>query len=221
MAVGSNDLNKLALLLKPGIKVVAEIQFGPADTYVFHTTLIGHQIEQHILLDLPVKTHKALLMRKLDNAQIVIRGICDTELGHILAFKSSILVANTKPFAMLFIRPPQYFVTKAIRNHTRYKLAIPAELSEHNKNYTGLLVDFSVSGCAVFIDGENAFNKGSKVQINSQLDPFLPTQVKSHIVNINRHANGNLIGIQFEQPIIFTETLKKQVLEHSFMAGLM
>ena len=35
MAVGSEDLNKLALLLKPGMKVSAEIHFGPEDTYAF------------------------------------------------------------------------------------------------------------------------------------------------------------------------------------------
>ncbi|HGF7190564.1 TPA: PilZ domain-containing protein [Vibrio cholerae] len=219
MAVGSEDLNKLAFLLKPGMKVAAEIHFGPEDTYAFHTTLIGHKIGQYIVLDLPLKAHQALVMRKLKNVPIVLRGMCDTELGHILAFQSSILQPSTKPFCVLFIRPPKHFATKTIRSHERYKVAIPAQVSEGNKNYAGTLVDFSISGCGVFIPGENELNAGSKVRINSELDPFLPKRVKSHIVNIRRKSNGNLIGIQFEQPITLTETLKKQVLEHAFLAG--
>lgn len=209
MAVGSEDLNKLALLLKPGMKVSTEIHFGPEDTYAFHTTLIGHKIEQYIVLDLPLKAHQALVMRKLKNVAIVLRGMCDTELGHILAFQSSILQPSTKPFCVLFIRPPKHFATKAIRSHERYKVAIPAEVSEDNKNYAGTLVDFSISGCGVFIRGENELHMGSKVRINSELDPFLPKRLKSHIVNIRRKSNGHLIGIQFEQPITLTETLKK------------
>ncbi|ENM5842930.1 flagellar brake protein [Vibrio mimicus] len=219
MAIGSTDLNKLALLLKPGMKMSAEIQFGPEDSYAFHTTLIGHKIEQHIILDLPLKAHEALVMRKVNNVQIVLRGMCDTELGHILAFKTSILQASTKPFCILFLRPPKHFATKAIRSHERYKVAIPAELNEDNKSYSGTLVDFSVSGCGVFIQGENELNKGSKVRINSELDPFLPKLIKSQIVNIRRQANGHLIGIQFDQPIALTEPLKKQVLEQAFLAG--
>ncbi|EEY99416.1 flagellar brake protein [Vibrio mimicus] len=219
MTVSSTDLNKLALLLKPGMKVSVEIQFGPEDSYAFHTTLIGHKIDQHIILDLPLKAHQALVMRKLKNVHIVLRGMCDTELGHIVAFQSSILQASTKPFCMLFMRPPKHFATKAIRSHERYKIAIPAELNENNRSYSGTLIDFSISGCGVFIDGENELNKGSKVRINSELDPFLPKRIKSQIVNIRRQSNGHLIGIQFDQPITLTETLKKQVLEQAFLAG--
>ncbi|KQA23666.1 pilus assembly protein PilZ [Vibrio metoecus] len=220
MAVGSNDLNKLALLLKPGMRVSAEIQFGPQDNYAFHTTLIGHKIDQHIILDFPLKAHEALVNAQNSTmCKLVLRGMCDTELGHILAFQSSILQANTKPFCILFLRPPKHFATKAIRSHERYKIAIPAELSEGDKTYIGMLVDFSASGCGVFIEGENELNKGSKVRINSELDSYLPKRIKSHIVNIRRQGNGHLIGIQFDQPISLTETLKKQVLEQAFLAG--
>ncbi|QIL86874.1 flagellar brake protein (plasmid) [Vibrio sp. HDW18] len=219
MAVGSNDLHKLALLLKPGMKVSAEIQFGPEDTYIFHTALVGHKIEQYIVLEFPQGCYEALVMRKLNNVQIILRGICDTELGHILAFKSSIIQASSKPFCVLFLRPPKHFATKAIRSHERYKLAIPAELNQGNKSYTGSLIDFSVSGCGVFIAGENELNKGSGVSINSELDPLLPTHIDSHIVNIRRQPNGHLIGIQFAQPIQLTESLKKQILEQAFLAG--
>ncbi|MGL4827966.1 MAG: PilZ domain-containing protein [Vibrio sp.] len=219
MAVSSTDLNKLALLLKPGMKVSVEIQFGPDDFYSFHTVLIGHKIDQHIILDLPLKAHQALVMRKLKNVQIILRGMSDTELGHIVAFQSSILQASTKPYCMLFMRPPRHFATKAIRGHERYKIAIPAELHEANRSYSGTLIDFSVSGCGVFIEGENELDKGSNVQINSELDPFLPKRIKSHIVNIRRQANGHLIGIRFDQPIVLTEILKKQVLEQAFLAG--
>lgn len=127
MAVGSEDLNKLALLLKPGMKVSAEIHFGPEDTYAFHTTLIGHKIEQYIVLDLPLKAHQALVMRKLKNVAIVLRGMCDTELGHILAFQSSILqpALSLSVFCLFahpnILRPKRFVAMNVIKWRSRLK----------------------------------------------------------------------------------------------------
>lgn len=45
MVVGFEDLNKLVLFLKLGMKVLIEIYFGFEDIYVFYIILIGYKIE--------------------------------------------------------------------------------------------------------------------------------------------------------------------------------
>lgn len=72
---------------------------------------------------------------------------------------------------------------------------ILVEVSEDNKNYVGMLVDFFILGCGVFICGENEFYMGFKVWINSEFDFFFLKWFKSYIVNIWCKLNGYLIGI--------------------------
>lgn len=52
---------------------------------------------------------------------------------------------------------------KVICSYECYKVVILVEVSEDNKNYVGMLVDFFILGCGVFICGENEFYMGFKV----------------------------------------------------------
>ncbi|WP_274677092.1 flagellar brake domain-containing protein [Vibrio aestuarianus] len=133
------------------MKMMANIEFGPEDSYSFSTSVVGYKRDRYALLDMPTKVQEDLVMRKIVNVQVTLRGICDTEFGHILAFKSTIIRSMSKPIGLLFIRFPNHFVTKAIREHERYKLSLPATITDNERKIKAKLVDFSISGCALFI----------------------------------------------------------------------
>lgn len=216
---GSIPCEKLGNYLQPGMKISASIQFGPQDSLTFSTTLVGFKATQFLLLDMPIKTYESLVMQKLSNVQIVIRGMTDTELGHIIAFRSSIYQVISTPFNLLFIRYPKHFASKAIREHERYKISLPVTLTEQNdhfeKSFSGTLVDFSVSGCGVFIDGENELQLNHAVSLSSALDSWLPQDLASHVVSLRRKDKGYLVGIKFSSMIEMTDDLRTQILNLS------
>lgn len=222
----SNSVESLDVIkyLKPGMKISATIQFGPDDNLTFATTLIGYKAEQFILLDITLKAQEQLVMRKLNNVQIIVRGISDTELGHVVAFSTSIMQAITVPSALLFLRLPTHFVTKTIREHERYKLSLPVVLTEYTeqhgeRKFDGQLVDLSISGCGIFIGGENELNIKNRVSFSSDLDTFLPDGLAGHIAGIRRQAQGHLIGVQFKQPIQLSDELKMSLFEQFFKSN--
>ncbi|NGZ13526.1 flagellar brake protein [Vibrio aestuarianus] len=220
MPIPNTNLIELLRLLKPGMKMMANIEFGPEDSYSFSTSVVGYKRDRYALLDMPTKVQEDLVMRKIVNVQVTLRGICDTEFGHILAFKSTIIRSMSKPIGLLFIRFPNHFVTKAIREHERYKLSLPATITDNERKIKAKLVDFSISGCALFITTTNDLEKETIINVKSALTPLLPSDLTSQIISIRSHENGYLVGVKFAQPIEMTPELKQEVLEHSFMAGL-
>jgi c-di-GMP-binding flagellar brake protein YcgR len=211
-----NSAEELFRLLQPGMKISVEIQFGPEDSYSFNTRLIGHKSDKYIALDFPKKNHDALVMRNIVNSTVIIRGMCGTDLGHIIAFKSSILQVIAQPFGMMFIRLPHHFATKPIRQYPRYKISLPVEINEGKKIYSGTLVDFSQSGCAVFIGGDNILKKHISVSINSALNQHISEPLSSEIANISRQSNGHLIGLRFQHPIVMNLELKSVLFEQNY-----
>lgn len=216
----STEPADLTKFLKPGMKISATIQFGPDDSFAFSTTLIGFKGEQFLILDMPHKVHESLVMRKLSNVQIVLRGVCDTELGHVIAFKTSILQAISSPHTLFFLRPPKHFVTKTIREHERYKISMPVTLTEQTdqleKSFNGTLVDFSVSGCGIFVLGENELTLNNAVRFSCELDSLLPKDLTSHIANIRRQHKGHMIGVQFDTPLAMSDELKMAMFDQTF-----
>lgn len=211
---------ELIKYLTPGIKISATIQFGPDDSVTFTTTLIGYKAEQFLLLDFQPKVQEQLIMRKLTNAQMVVRGITDTELGHIVAFKTSIIQVISAPCSMFSLRLPKYFVTKTIREHERYKLSLPVSLTEYaeksERKFEGELVDLSVCGCGIYIGGQNDLKVRHRVSFSCDLDNLLPNDMTSHIASIRRQNQGHLIGVQFEEAIELSDQLKMSLFEKFF-----
>lgn len=224
-ASNSKDPSDLIKYLKPGMKISATIQFGPDDNYAFSTSLVGFKAEQCLILDMPIKAQEALVMRKLVNVQIVVRGMSDTELGHVIAFNTSVIQVISSPCTLIFIRPPKHFFTKTIREHERYKISIPVALTEKSeqleRSFNGTLVDFSISGCGVFVTGENELTVNNTIRISSELDDLLPDDLACHIANIRRQSKGHMIGVQFENPLTMSDELKMVLFDQTFKSGML
>ena len=210
-----DSLKRLYRLLTPGIKMTARIEFGPDDSYQMHSTLIGHKADKYILLDFPKSAMEALIVRSLTNVSITIRGICDTGLGHIVAFKTSIVQSIKSPFPMLVVRMPHHFATKPIREHCRYKVSIPATVSNERKILEGTVVDFSASGCAILVNSEHHLSKDNALSIKSALDNYFNAPPTIEVANITSQEDGQLIGIRFGEVIDINEQLKSILFDSS------
>ncbi|MGX9416603.1 flagellar brake domain-containing protein [Vibrio sp. RC27] len=223
-----NKSKDICRYLSSEMKLRVKIEFGPHDTYQFTTRLIGYKAHQYLALDYPRSVHEALLVRTLSNSTVVLRGMCDTELGHIVAFETSILQSTLQPFPMLFVRMPHHFVTKPIRQHKRIKLSLPATINHQDgyRKIDGTLVDFSVSGCGVLVSGDDAvtsdnfLQKDLSVSIHSPLTTVLGAHIDTRVANMVKQPNGHFVGLRFFPPLTINEELKDVLFEHTVLDNL-
>ncbi|MCC4788433.1 PilZ domain-containing protein [Vibrio splendidus] len=205
--------------LKPGTKTAGVLEFGPDDSIQITTLYIGHKEEQYLVLELSQKATEVLTLRKLINVDIIVRAITDTELGHIVAFKTNVLAHITSPAHLIFLRPPSSFATKPIREHERYKVRLSCEVTFDTLSLDATLVDFSVSGCGVYINQQSDIDVGWKIQVNSVLSEYLDNELVYNVVSKKRQGQGWLLGIQFPEHLDMSDELKTLLLEQAFVAG--
>ncbi|MGF1908499.1 flagellar brake protein [Vibrio kasasachensis] len=204
--------------LTPGLKFSIKLEFSAQDNYAFNADYIGCKLNQYLIVEFPKKLQEALVMRQINNAEVVVRGITQSKLGHIIAFKSSILGSVNSPTGLLFLRMPKHFASKPIRSYERYPLDLPITVKANTVSYEAVMLDFSINGCAIFIKGENALDAESDIVIESELTPFLPEAVVHSIVSIEKQKQGHRFGIKFDQNIEMTPELKHALLEKTFLA---
>lgn len=81
------------------------------------------------------------------------------------------------------------------------------------------LIDFSISGCGVFLTQQSDIDVGMKIQVSSILDEHLPEALTYKVVSKKRQGQGWLLGIQFPEHLELDEELKKLLLELAFNTG--
>ncbi|MGR4999784.1 PilZ domain-containing protein [Vibrio celticus] len=205
--------------LKPGTKTAGVLEFGPDDSIQISTLYIGHKEDQYLILELTQKATEALTLRKLTNVDIIVRAITDTELGHIVAFKTNVLAHITSPAHLIFLRPPSNFATKPIREHERYKVRLSCEVTFDTLSLDATLVDFSASGCGIYLTQQSDIDVGWKIKVNSDLNEYLDDDLVYKVVSKKRQRKGWLLGIQFPENLDMSDELKTLLLEQAFVAG--
>ncbi|WP_440872341.1 flagellar brake domain-containing protein [Vibrio diabolicus] len=211
--------DELHRFLKPGMKLSTNFEFGPKDQYTYSTTYLGMKENAYLILDIPMRLLEEQVMRKLPNADVIVRGVSDTELGHVIAFKSSVLTTAVRPSPLLFIRIPGTFATKPVREHERYKLQMDCKIVHAGNVYDGSLIDFSLAGIGISTFIEPEFNVGESVTIDSSLSHYIGEENRCVIANIKKLVKGWVIGIKFESPIAMSHELKTELLEQSFLTS--
>ncbi|MEZ8085042.1 PilZ domain-containing protein [Vibrio sp. 1S139] len=205
--------------LKPGTKTAGVLEFGPDDSIQISTLYIGHKEDQYLILELTQKATEALTLRKLTNVDIIVRAITDTELGHIVAFKTNVLAHITSPAHLIFLRPPSNFASKPIREHERYKVRLSCEVTFDTLSLDATLVDFSASGCGIYLTQQSDLDVGWKIKVNSDLNEYLDDDLVYKVVSKKRQRQGWLLGIQFPEHLDMSDELKTLLLEQAFVAG--
>ncbi|WP_070966515.1 flagellar brake protein [Vibrio sonorensis] len=215
----NKTINELVPLLKPGTRLSLTIEFTIQDQFTFATSLVGHKEGQYIILELPSKAKEALVMRNVSNAHVVVRCVTDTTLGHVIAFKSTVLQIVNSPVQLIFIRFPKHFASKPIRNHERYSFEIPIEISSNTITYQATMLDFSLSGLAFFVLGECNLSRNSLIDIHSPFSEFLPDKLGYSIVSITKEKNGHRYGVKYDQALKMNDRLKLALLEHNYLSS--
>ncbi|WP_086967645.1 PilZ domain-containing protein [Vibrio coralliirubri] len=205
--------------LKPGTKTAGVLEFGPDDSIQISTLYIGHKEDQYLILELTQKATEALTLRKLTNVDIIVRAITDTELGHIVAFKTNVLAHITSPAHLIFLRPPSNFATKPIREHERYKVRLSCEVTFDTLSLDATLVDFSASGCGIYLTQQSDIDVGWNIKVNSDLNEYLNDDLVYKVVSKKRQRQGWLLGIQFPEHLDISDELKTLLLEQAFVSG--
>ncbi|MEZ9442286.1 PilZ domain-containing protein [Vibrio sp. 10N.222.54.F12] len=205
--------------LKPGTKTVGVLEFGLDDSIQISTLYIGHKENQYLILELSKKATEALTLRKLINVDIIVRAITDTELGHIVAFKTTVLAHITSPAHLIFLRPPSSFANKPIREHERYKMRLSCEVTVDTLSLDATLVDFSASGCGIYLTQQSDIDVGWKIKVNSNVNEYLDDNLVYTVVSKKRQKQGWLLGIQFPQQLDMSDELKTLLLEQAFVTG--
>ncbi|MDV6252394.1 flagellar brake protein [Vibrio sp. EA2] len=211
--------DKLSHFLKPGTKLSIEMELGPQKSSSYTTTYLGFKENAYLIIDIPAKLLEDHAIRRLNNADVVIRGVSDTELGHVVAFKSSVLTHVSHPSPLLFVRIPTTFATKPVREFERYKLKMDCTIDHKGNLYSGSLIDFSLAGIGISTLIEPEFQVGDNVTITSALSTYVGNDNPCLIANIKKLTKGWMIGIKFEKPITMTEQLKVALLEPYFMSS--
>ncbi|MBR9786553.1 MAG: flagellar brake protein [Vibrionaceae bacterium] len=211
--------NELSHFLKPGTKLSIELEFGPQKSSSYSTTYLGFKENAYLIIDIPTRLLEDHAIRRLNNADVVIRGVSDTELGHVIAFKSSVLIHIVHPSPLLFVRIPTTFATKPVREFERYKMKMDCAIDHDGNRYTGSLIDFSLAGIGISTLIEPEFQVGDSVTITSALNAYVGNDNQCLIANIKKLTKSWIIGIKFEKPIAMTDQLKVALLEQYFLSS--
>lgn len=211
--------DELSHFLKPGTKLSIEMELGPQKSSSYVTTYLGLKENAYLIIDIPTKLLEDHAIRRLNNADVVVRGVSDTELGHVVAFKSSVLMHISHPSPLLFVRIPTTFATKPVREFERYKLKMDCTIDHGGHVYDGSLIDFSIAGIGISTLFEPEFQVGDSVRVDSALSAYVGSDNNCLIANIKKLAKGWIIGIKFDKPIAMTDQLKVALLEQYFLSS--
>lgn len=198
--------------LKPGMKLT----LSSADNSQFKgvtVTLIGYKVDAFLIVDTSGLDTAA--QKQLNEGEFVVRGLSDSSFGHVIAFRSDYLSSVDTPCSQLYLSPPSEFVSKPIREHSRYKLSMPCTISFGQTCVEGKMVDFSLAGCGIYLEEEHDFCKGLDVKVESALNQFLPAGMVYALVTVRKQGRGSLLGIQFNQQVLMSNRLKMTLAELS------
>jgi hypothetical protein len=212
---------QLYKFLQIGMSLTLTFEFGEGNKFNYPATFIGRKEDGYLILDVSQRMISEQSTRRLENADVIVRGVSNTELGHVIAFKTSVLVVTNNPSPILFTRLPFNFASKAVREHERYKLDLPCNLDHQGNLYEATLADFSVSGCGIKTLIEPDFKEGDRVFVESEFSHFIDQDNKCLVAKITKLNQGWFIGVRFENTLVLSNELKSLLLESSFESGLL
>lgn len=175
--------------------------------------LLGYKVGEFVVVD--TSGLSKTVQQQLDDGEFVVRGLSDTSFGHVIAFRCHALSSSESPCSHLFLSSPTDFASKPIREHSRYKLSMPCTVSFGQSSIEGKIVDFSLTGCGIYLEQSHDFCKGLEVKVESALNQFLPAGMIFEVVTVRKQGRGSLLGIQFNQQVLMSNRLKTTLAELS------
>ncbi|MDG3085220.1 PilZ domain-containing protein [Vibrio hannami] len=219
MELTVNQTDKIKDYLEFGMKLAAVIKFGPKDDYSFQCNLVGLKEGQFLILDLPAKTVEDLITRKTNNARIVIRGVTDTELGDIIAFKTEIITVTSRPTWLMYLKLPYSFESKPIRSNKRIKVNLPITIDHADEEHKATLRDLSMSGCGIVVKKSIDIAKDEEININTYFEHYPEESPKCIVANFRKYANQTFLGIKFDPELKMSDSLKYEIIDKAIFGS--
>lgn len=189
-------MKKTQLQLSVGEKFL--IHFS-GETDNIKTEVVGFSNEDFVIIRAPLKP--GIKQKVLDNEEIIVRYFNE---GIVYGFKSNLINYLNKPEPLLFITYPSNIEIMELRKNKRVNCNIPAKIYIEDQDYQGLILDISIQGCRIFIDGlkkseMNKFVQEGPINLDlSLLTEQANVRIKGTIKNINNQQNSVFLGIQFD-----------------------
>lgn len=178
----------------------------PGETDNIKTELIGYSNNNFLIILSPLIP--GIRQKVLENREITVRYFSE---GTVYGFRSSLITYLSKPEPILFISYPTNVEIMELRKNRRINCNIPAKIYHQDQDYQGLILDISIQGCRIFIDGLkkseiNKFEQDTPIYlVLSMLAEKDNVQIKGIIKNVNNQQNSLFLGIQFDSQ---SESLK-------------
>lgn len=208
-----SNISDLKKFLQFGMKLSSVIDFGPKNQYTFTSTFIGLKEYNYLIFELSVKAMEDLVTKKVNGCNIVLRGVTDTEEGHVIAFRSKIMGIKTVGSWLAFLEYPQKIESKPIRASKRYKVNVDAEVTIAGNVYAAQVVDLSVTGCGLVIKERLNLESGTEIQVEPNIKNLPKPYPKITIVNTRAQSNSTIIGVEFEKPLELSDELRLEILQ--------
>ena len=187
---------------------VSQLQLSVGEKFLIHfsgekdnikTEVVGYSDGEFVIIRAPLIP--GIRQKVLEKSEIIVRYFNE---GTVYGFKSNLINYLSKPEPLLFITYPSNIEIMELRQNRRVSCNIPAKIYIEDKDQQGLILDISIQGCRVFIDGLskseiNKFGHEEPIYLDlSLLTERENVQIKGVIKNINTQQNSLFLGIQFD-----------------------
>ncbi len=186
----------------------SQLQLSVGEKFLIHfagetnsikTEVVGFSNDNYVIVHAPLIP--GIRQKALENNEIIVRYFNE---GIVYGFKSNLINYLNKPEPLLFITYPNKIEKMELRKNRRVSCNIPAKIYIEDKDYQGLIVDISIQGCRIFIDGlKNSEINNFEQEEPIYLDLSLLTEnnninIKGIIKNITNQKYSVFLGILFD-----------------------
>ena len=214
-----NKASNLKRYLDIGMRFSVVFKFANNEKYSTQCSFIGMKDKQFLIFELNSKAMEELITLKTNDVEVVLRGLADTEYGHIVAFRSKVLGIKSLATWLMFLRFPSWVETKVIRKHKRFKVNINTKVIYEGYKTEAIVQDISVSGCRLYFDKEVDMKPGKEIKLSSPLDYTPKPHPKCTVASCRRDGAGYSVGVNFEPRVKMTDKLKLEIYQLAQLAA--
>jgi hypothetical protein len=208
-----NQIAHLKKYLQFGMKLSTVIEFGPKNSYTFTSSFIGLKENSYLIFELSVKAMEDLVTSKVNGMPVVLRGVTDTQEGHIIAFRSRIMGVKTVGSWLMFLEYPNRIESKPIRAAKRYKVNVSAEINIGGNIYSADVLDISVAGCGLRVKQRLNIEPGTELTIEPDLRSIPDPHLKAFVVNSRAQSDSTILGVELEKELELNDELRYEILQ--------
>lgn len=195
-------------LLSVGARLNLELADDPKKMQV-NSRLVGYRKDQFLLIDCPTGNTPNLERFFIPNNELIIRAITDSEFRDVIAFRSLVMGVIQKPIRLLIVSIPENVAHRQIRQEPRLDTKLSMQIESDTGNFTGVMIDYSVSGCCLEAKADDhLFFEDETLILNLEYGSDLTGKLTGKVVGVNNDTSVPKAGIRFDSSEL---TLRKEL----------